>query len=75
MTDQEREVNLRKFAKHCDMCSTPIRKFLTGSEIPCRDCDGQLCEKCCDKNKKDFQEDLKNPPPGYREDIYKGERQ
>jgi hypothetical protein len=32
----------------CAKCQTPIRKFATGDEKPCRECDGSLCERCCD---------------------------
>lgn len=36
----------------CAKCQAPIRKFAIGNETPCRDCDGLLCEKCCDERKK-----------------------
>lgn len=38
----------------CAACRTPIRKFFREGEVwfPCRDCDGVLCESCCEKSKK-----------------------
>jgi hypothetical protein len=35
----------------CHKCGRPMRKFATGDEIPCDECDGQLCESCCGKEK------------------------
>jgi hypothetical protein len=44
----------------CAKCQKPIRKFATGDEIPCRDCDGLLCERCCDERKKGPQPDSRD---------------
>lgn len=37
----------------CSKCKTKIRKFTDRFWQPCRDCDGSLCEKCCDAAKKE----------------------
>ena len=36
----------------CPGCSAPIRKFALGNESLCTDCNGQLCERCCEERKK-----------------------
>lgn len=44
-------LKLSRLPISCAKCQAPIRKFATGEEIPCRDCGGLLCERCCNERK------------------------
>jgi DNA-directed RNA polymerase subunit RPC12/RpoP/NTP pyrophosphatase (non-canonical NTP hydrolase) len=46
--------------KVCAKCGFNFGRLMTGKEIPCRYCDGRLCEKCCDAAKA---EKTKAPEP------------
>lgn len=36
----------------CAVCGFQMWRFQTGNEIACTDCDGRLCEQCCERKEK-----------------------